>query len=130
MKDSLSLARADLLDYKIALGTTKYLSKELEFIPWSPAISELIYLGQMLHKSDGHSNYKEFMSKQLGPLFGKLGLMPKGGEGFMDIQLRALIVKTLCDLEYEPCVKAAIEVFKNKGRKYTIQFVTLKVLLL
>ena len=86
----------------------------MEFIPWSPAISELTYLGQMLYKSAGHSSYKEFMFKQLGPLFSKLGLMPKGGDGFMDIQLRALVVKTLCDLEYEPCVKAAIEVFKCK----------------
>ena len=115
IKDSLSLARAGLLDYKIALGSTKYLNKEMEFIPWTPALTELKYLGQMLQKMDGTSAYNGYIFKQLRSTFERLGLTPRDTDSFMDIQLRALVVETLCGLEYEPCVKKAIEVYEKRN---------------
>jgi hypothetical protein len=107
------LARAGLLDYKIALGSTKYLSKELEYIPWYPAIKELKYIGQMLEKTDGYLAYKDYIFKQLGTIFDKLDLNPTDSDSFMDIQLRALVVETLCNLEYEPCVKKSLELYEK-----------------
>ena len=115
IKDSLSLARAGLLDYKIALGSTKYLNKELEYIPWSPALTELTYLDKMLQGTDGALAYKEYIFKQLGSTFDRLGLTPKDTDSFMDIQLRALVVETLCSLEYEPCVKKSLEVYEKRN---------------
>ena len=115
IKDSLSLARAGLLDYKIALGSSKYLNKETEYIPWSPALTELKYLGQMLQKTDGAPAYKDYIFKKLGSTFDKLGLTPTDTDSFMDIQLRATVVETLCGLEYEPCVKKALEVYEKRN---------------
>ena len=115
IKDSLSLARAGLLDYKIALGSTKYLKKELEYIPWSPALTELTYLDKMLQNTDGALAYNEYIFKQLGSTFDRLGLTPKDNDSFMDIQLRALVVETLCSLEYEPCVKKSVEVYEKRN---------------
>ena len=115
IKDSLSLARAGLLDYKIALGSTKYLNKELEYIPWSPALTELTYLDKMLQNTDGALAYNEYIFKQLVSTFDRLGLTPKDNDSFMDIQLRALVVETLCSLEYEPCVKKSVEVYEKRN---------------
>ena len=115
IKDSLSLARAGLLGYKIALGSTKYLNKELEYIPWSPALTELTYLDKMLQNTDGALAYNEYIFKQLGSTFDRLGLTPKDNDSFMDIQLRALVVETLCSLEYEPCVKKSVEVYEKRN---------------
>ncbi len=44
--DALSLAKAGLLDYSIALGLTEYLVKEKDFIPWSSALLALDYIQQ------------------------------------------------------------------------------------
>ena len=115
IKDSFSLARAGLLDFKIALDLTKYLNNELEYIPWSPALTELKYLGQMLLKTNGVSAYNDYIFKLLEPTFNRLGLTPKDTDSFMDIQLRALVAETLCGLEYEPCVKKANEIYDNRN---------------
>ena len=119
IKDSLTLARANLMDYPFALDITRYLLKETEFIPWSPAIAELTYLGQMLQKTDASNTFKTFMIKLLVNLFERLGLESGSNDEFMNIQLRVLVAKTLCGLEYEPCVQAATQVFQ-KGIEGTI----------
>ena len=123
IKDSLTLARANLVDYSLALATTKYLSKELEYIPWSPAISELTYIGKMIGNSKGSTEYKNYMIKFLAPLFRKLGVMHKDSDGFMDILLRALVTKTLCNLNYKPCINSTLELYdKWKQCKIFLHF--------
>jgi len=101
-----------MLPYKIALGTTKYLNKEMEYIPCAPAIAELTYIGQMLEKSEGFDNFKNYIFKQLSTLFNKVGLKARERDGVMDKMLQSLLAKTLCKLNYEPCVKSAVEMFE------------------
>ena len=52
IKDSLTLAKAGILEYSFALQSTKYLKKEFDFIPWTTAVTELDYIGQMLIESN------------------------------------------------------------------------------
>jgi aminopeptidase N len=88
IKDSLTLAKAGFLEYSFALQSTKYLKKEFDFIPWTTAMTELDYIGQMLIKSNAlvndnstianynsaYENYKSYIFQQLGPIFDRLGL--------------------------------------------------------
>lgn len=46
--DAMNLARADFLDYTVALDVTKYLRHEREYVPWKTAISNLLYIDSML----------------------------------------------------------------------------------
>lgn len=46
--DAMNLARADFLDYTVALDVTKYLKHEREYVPWKTAISNLFYIDSML----------------------------------------------------------------------------------
>lgn len=46
--DSMNLARADFLDYTVALDVTKYLKHERDYVPWKTAISNLLYIDSML----------------------------------------------------------------------------------
>ena len=69
----------------------------------------------MLQNTDGALAYNEYIFKQLGSTFDRLGLTPKDNDSFMDIQLRALVVETLCSLEYEPCVKKSVEVYEKRN---------------
>jgi hypothetical protein len=57
IKDSLTLAKAGVLQYSFALQSTKYLKKEFDFIPWTTAVTELDYIGQMLIESNALVNY-------------------------------------------------------------------------
>ena len=55
INDAMNLARADILDYTVALDVTKYLRHETEYVPWKTAISDLFYIDSMLiHSSDYH----------------------------------------------------------------------------
>lgn len=65
LDDSLTLARAGLLDYKLALETTEYLADEVDYIPWSAAIGELSHIGRILSRTAGYGAYKEFMIRQV-----------------------------------------------------------------
>ena len=88
LDDSLTLARAGLLNYPLALGTTEYLAKELEYIPWVAALGELTYVGSMLGRTSGYGEYKKFLIQQLLPIYKHLGFLNKKSDSAMDIRLR------------------------------------------
>jgi aminopeptidase N len=46
--DAMNLARADFLDYTVALDVTKYLRHERDYVPWKTAINNLLYIDSML----------------------------------------------------------------------------------
>jgi aminopeptidase N len=48
MDDAMNLARADILDYSVAMDLTKYLKHEADYVPWKTAISNLFYIDSML----------------------------------------------------------------------------------
>lgn len=56
--DALDLARADLLDYQIALNTTRYLQREKEFVPWEAALNSFSFLDRMLRRSSVYGLWK------------------------------------------------------------------------
>lgn len=51
--DSFNLARAGMLTYDIALDMTKYLNKELEYIPWEATLTVFVYIRDMMSRNAG-----------------------------------------------------------------------------
>ena len=113
LDDSLTLAKAGLLDYPIALGTTEYLENEVDYIPWTAAISELNYIGKLLGRTAGYGAFKEFMIRQLLPIYHHLGFENKETDTSSDIRLRAEIINLLCDLGFDDCEEKAIQLFRK-----------------
>ena len=56
--DALSLARAGELDYDTALSVTRYLHREVDFIPWYSALTNLAYLKRRLTGTENYENFK------------------------------------------------------------------------
>lgn len=56
--DAMNLARADLLEYKTALGVTKYLNHERDYVPWKTAINNLLYIDSMLIRTPDYDKMK------------------------------------------------------------------------
>ncbi len=68
----------------------------------------------MLKKTEGFSNFKSYIFKQLEDLFKKLGLKSDESHSFMDTKLQTLIANMLCKLKYDPCVKLALEIYEAR----------------
>ena len=77
LDDSLSLARAGLLRYPVALATAQYLTKEVDFIPWKAALNQINYLDLMLGRTENYGQLKTFMIQQLNSLYNHLGFDSK-----------------------------------------------------
>ena len=100
------------MDYPIALETTEYLAKEIDYIPWAAAIAEFKYIGLMLGRTAGYGHYKEFMIHQLLPLYKHLGFDNKDSDSAMDIELREEVINILCNVGFDDCEEKATQHFR------------------
>nr|XP_033483089.1 aminopeptidase N-like isoform X2 [Epinephelus lanceolatus] len=67
--DAFNLARAKIINTTLALRTTKYLSKEREYIPWESALRNLNYYILMFDRSEVYGALQSYLKKQIQPLF-------------------------------------------------------------
>ncbi|XP_058703141.1 aminopeptidase N [Poecile atricapillus] len=67
--DAFNLARAKYVNVTLALSTTRFLSRETEYMPWQAALSNLQYFQQMFDRSEVFGAMSSYMRKQVTPLF-------------------------------------------------------------
>ncbi|NXC97425.1 AMPN Aminopeptidase, partial [Certhia familiaris] len=67
--DAFNLARAKYINVTLALNTTRFLSKETEYMPWQAALSNLQYFKLMFDRSEVFGDMSRYMKKQVTPLF-------------------------------------------------------------
>ena len=51
------------MDYELALGTTSYLNKETEYIPWKAALSGFSYIDIMLKRSAAYGEFQRYRAR-------------------------------------------------------------------
>ncbi|NXA81709.1 AMPN Aminopeptidase, partial [Thryothorus ludovicianus] len=67
--DAFNLARAKYVNVTLALNTTRFLSKETEYMPWQAALSNLQYFQLMFDRSEVFGAMSKYIKKQVIPLF-------------------------------------------------------------
>ncbi|XP_035507669.1 aminopeptidase N-like [Morone saxatilis] len=67
--DTFNLARAKIINTTLALRTTKYLSKERDYIPWDSALRNLDYYILMFDRTEVYGALQAYLKKQIQPLF-------------------------------------------------------------
>ncbi|NWV49442.1 AMPN Aminopeptidase, partial [Daphoenositta chrysoptera] len=67
--DAFNLARAKYVNVTLALSTTRFLSRETEYMPWQAALSNLQYFQLMFDRSEVFGAMSRYMKKQVTPLF-------------------------------------------------------------
>ncbi|XP_036963792.1 aminopeptidase N-like [Acanthopagrus latus] len=67
--DAFNLARAKIIPTVLALNTTKYLSKEREYMPWESAVGNLDFFYLMFDRSEVYGPMQDYLRKQVTPLF-------------------------------------------------------------
>ncbi|XP_036952022.1 aminopeptidase Ey-like [Acanthopagrus latus] len=67
--DAFNLARAKMVNTTLALRTTKFLDKEMEYMPWETATRNLNYFFLMFDRSEVYGPMQAYIKKQVTPLF-------------------------------------------------------------
>uniref|UniRef100_A0A4W5MPT6 Aminopeptidase n=1 Tax=Hucho hucho TaxID=62062 RepID=A0A4W5MPT6_9TELE len=67
--DAFNLARATIIPTILALKTTKYLSKEIEYIPWESALDNLDYFYLMFDRTEVYGTMQDYVRNLVTPLF-------------------------------------------------------------
>uniref|UniRef100_A0A8C5CU20 Aminopeptidase n=1 Tax=Gadus morhua TaxID=8049 RepID=A0A8C5CU20_GADMO len=69
ISDAFNLARSKLVNFTLALRTTKYLVRETEYTPWLTVSNNLNYYFLMFDRSPLYGPMQAYMVKQVEPLF-------------------------------------------------------------
>uniref|UniRef100_A0A3Q1HIW6 Aminopeptidase n=1 Tax=Anabas testudineus TaxID=64144 RepID=A0A3Q1HIW6_ANATE len=67
--DAFNLARAKMVSTTLALRTTKFLDKEVEYMPWQTATRNLNYFFLMFDRGEVYGPMQAYIRKQVTPLF-------------------------------------------------------------
>ncbi|XP_061819450.1 aminopeptidase Ey-like [Nerophis lumbriciformis] len=67
--DAFNLARAKMVDLTLALSTTRFLHREVEYMPWQVALKHLQHFHLRLDRTDAFGPMQAYMKKQVTPLF-------------------------------------------------------------
>ncbi|XP_018553001.1 aminopeptidase Ey [Lates calcarifer] len=67
--DAFNLARAEMVNTTLALRTTKFLNKEVEYMPWQTARNNLDYYFLMFDRSEVYGPMQAYIKRQVSPLF-------------------------------------------------------------
>ncbi|KAM3870229.1 aminopeptidase N-like [Diretmus argenteus] len=67
--DAFNLARAKIISTVLALKTTKYLSKEREYMPWESTLNNLDFFYLMFDRSEVYGPMQAYLKKQVSNLF-------------------------------------------------------------
>ncbi|CAN8013139.1 unnamed protein product, partial [Ixodes persulcatus] len=81
--DILDLARAGVVDYKLALKVTEYLPRETEYIPWDAAFSNLLFLGSRLDTKEVYGIWMKYVLTLIKPNYDRLSWDQVEGESVL-----------------------------------------------
>lgn len=115
--DAFNLARAKHINTARALDTTKFLSKEFEYMPWQAALGSLSYFVQMFDRTEVYGPMKNYMVKQVQPLFqhfkSKTNNWTKRPDTLMDQYNEINAVNTACTYGITECEQLAVTQFNE-----------------
>ncbi|XP_048251053.1 glutamyl aminopeptidase-like [Haliotis rufescens] len=112
--DAFALARANLLDYDIALNLTRYLKSELSYVPWQAFVDSIEVLRGMIATKEAYVYLQQYLRDLVAPVYNTAtyvkGTLP-------DKYLHRIILGMACDVGVENAVSYAKSTF-NAWKKY------------
>lgn len=109
--DSLNLARAEKMDYAVALLSTRYLKNELNHLPWKAFFNAIAFLNDRLSGREVHVRFQWYTLELLEKVYQKLGFYENHDESMLDKLNRELILTWACKYSHDACVIRARNLF-------------------
>ncbi|NXB05314.1 AMPN Aminopeptidase, partial [Cnemophilus loriae] len=109
--DAFNLARAKYVNVTLALSTTRFLSQEMEYMPWQAALSNLQYFQLMFDRSEVFGAMSRYMKQQVTPLFQHYETITNGWRDIPDglmVQYNEInAISTACSYGLTECQELA-----------------------
>uniref|UniRef100_U3FZS8 Aminopeptidase n=4 Tax=Micrurus TaxID=8634 RepID=U3FZS8_MICFL len=109
--DAFNLARAKHVGTDLALNTTRYLSKEREYLPWDTALDNLDYFRLMFDRSEVYGPMQLYVRRQVSPLFQHYRNVTRNWtqipEDLMNQYNQILAIRTACSYGVPECNELA-----------------------
>uniref|UniRef100_A0A667ZZ12 Aminopeptidase n=1 Tax=Myripristis murdjan TaxID=586833 RepID=A0A667ZZ12_9TELE len=103
----LLLLAAKIIKTVLALDTTKYLSKDMEYMPWESALDNLDYFSLMFDRSEVYGPMQAYLKKQVTPVFNYYkeitGNWTKVPDGHMEQYNQVNAISLACRTGMEEC---------------------------
>ncbi|KAF3815516.1 hypothetical protein GH733_016469 [Mirounga leonina] len=110
--DAFALARAQLLDYNMALNLTKYLRLEEDFLPWQRVISAITYIISMFEDDkELYPVIEKYFQSQVKPIADFLGWNDDGDH--LKKLLRASVLGLACKMKDQEALDNATQLFQQ-----------------
>ncbi|XP_037686396.1 glutamyl aminopeptidase [Choloepus didactylus] len=110
--DAFALARAELLDYKVALNLTRYLKMEEDFLPWQRVISAITYIINMFEDDkELYPMIEEYFQGQVKPIADSLTWEDTGDH--LKKLLRASVLGLACKMRDPEALNSASQLFQQ-----------------
>ncbi|KAK2581484.1 hypothetical protein KPH14_005150 [Odynerus spinipes] len=122
--DLLNLARAGLLDYKVALNGLQYLQRETNYLPFKAAFRAFDYLTQRFSGDEfNFALYKSYVLSLIENVYQSLGYDDLNSDDRLTVQLRRELNDLACKFGHEECVSTSLKYFRRwkKDAVYRIQ---------
>lgn len=110
--DVLNLARADYVDYTLALQTVQYLEQERHYLPWLAAFNNLAYVYRRIGGAANRTEYQKWMIRLSEHAFQQLSFNESSRDSQLDINNRANILSHRCKYGSSECIEAAQRMFE------------------
>ncbi|XP_043934235.1 aminopeptidase N [Protopterus annectens] len=115
--DAFNLARAKYVSTTLALNTTKYISRETEYLPWQSFLDNLAHFKLMFDRSEVYGPMKQYILKQVTPLFyyfkDLTGNWTNIPDGFTAQYNEINALSTACTFGLQECEELASAMFRS-----------------
>ncbi|KAM9532604.1 aminopeptidase N isoform 2-T2 [Guaruba guarouba] len=115
--DAFNLARAHYVDVTLALNTTRFLSREIQYMPWQAALNNLAYFKLMFDRSEVFGVMTKYIQQQVTPLFihykAATSNWTTTPSGLMDQYSEINAISTACSYGIAECQDLARDYFQQ-----------------
>ncbi|XP_050086088.1 aminopeptidase N-like isoform X2 [Anopheles aquasalis] len=111
--DALNNARTGRLSYEIALELLRYLSKELNYVPWAAVNRNLRTLTVLLSGSSRYHLWIQYCLEFLHPIYEHIGIVTQEEDSLMQRMVREIVVTWMCKLGSLHCLNESASIVEN-----------------
>ncbi|KAK8789152.1 hypothetical protein V5799_021065 [Amblyomma americanum] len=104
--------RSGALQMSLAFSTSRYLTKEREFLPWKAVLNAWKNIENLLLGTNIFPSWKAFVLRLITSAYTALNWEEKPSDDVQKTLLRNEIYSLACRYDYAPCVSAALNYFK------------------
>lgn len=105
VNDAYNLARAERIDFALALQLMAYLRKETEYAPWTAAGSALTYFHNKLRGTPSFEHFRVYMNRLLQDIYPTLAVDSQPEETMLQRYLKQFITTWACRIGHGDCLE-------------------------